>query len=157
MALDKLYLEDSELLDYRTEDPLVAERCLSSRLAMYLQKSIKNYKVDCEYNRHGECIKEIDDQHVFPDIIIHERKVDNKNLAWIELKKENVTEEDKQKDRNRLLYVTSQEKKFKYKYGFLIIISKDKDNTSIELYINGKFKKILSIEQLYLEGIDSSC
>lgn len=134
-VIEKFYNNDSALLYYETDGPLVAERCISARIAMYLQEEFKYYNVDCEYNRHGVNKKVINNKAVYPDIIIHKRKNDDNNLAWIEMKKDFSLEIDK--DRERLKNVTSQNKAYKYQYGFLIIIGDKRENIVIEEYVNG--------------------
>lgn len=90
------------------------ERTITHRLAIFLSKYFEDYNVDCEYNgdieRHDgkkrihflkeqllnrnllripefELEKEIIERAVYPDIIIHERGTNNKNLCVIEVKK----------------------------------------------------------------------
>ena len=81
----------------------VSERCIATRLAMYLREYFDNYNyaVDVEYNRHGEDKKQLHDlvrkhncsrasddggQRVLPDVIVHRRGVDDSNLLIIEMK-----------------------------------------------------------------------
>lgn len=62
---------------------------------MYLQGLFPTHDVDVEYNRHEtdpkrlqgleEC--ETSDGRVFPDIVVHRRGVDDRNLLVIEVKK----------------------------------------------------------------------
>ena len=85
------------------------ERTLTQRLAFYLElqlrKNIKyeNYSVDCEYNRKEEDIKRLkfgkntDKKEIYPDIIVHQRKIKN-NLIAIEMKKTTSRNTDKIKD-----------------------------------------------------------
>lgn len=82
------------------------ERTLTQRLAFYLElqlrKNIKyeNYSVDCEYNRKEEDIKRLkfgkntDKKEIYPDIIVHQRKIKN-NLIAIEMKKTTSRNTDK--------------------------------------------------------------
>ena len=135
-ALEKLYKEDNILLDYNTDDPLVAERCISFRLGYYLQNIFIEYNVDSEYNRHKNEIKRIEDNPIYPDIIIHKRKRDDYNLAWIEIKKSNSKYEETNNDRKRLKSVTYGDNNYGYQYGYLIILSKN--NAIIEIYKEGK-------------------
>lgn len=81
----------------------VSERCIATRLAMYLRDALSaDYDVDVEYNRHGPDKKQLYDlmdkhdcdrdhrrdegQTVLPDVIVHKRGVDS-NLLIIEMKK----------------------------------------------------------------------
>ena len=112
LGLEMFYTHECLLLKYK-----VAERALTHKLAEYLQKIFCNYNVDCEYNKIGdgdpkkvdELIAQISDKLknrqdnkcngdcnnctpnkcvIFPDIIVHRRGKDNKNLLVIEAKTE---------------------------------------------------------------------
>jgi hypothetical protein len=101
-ALDRLVSADRDLFIVDAN-----ERSLTHRLAMYLQEEFREWDVDCEYNRSGEVPKVVarlalsptqDDEHartVFPDIIVHHRRLQD-NLLVIEAKKSSNRErEDK--------------------------------------------------------------
>lgn len=94
-ALQRLINEQPELLDLD-----VTERALSHHLACYLAQVMPvDYQVDVEYNRHGRIPKRLqllprtakDNElraiTVFPDILVHERGTDDKNLLVLEVKK----------------------------------------------------------------------
>ena len=80
----------------------VSERCIATRLAMYLREYFVDYDVDVEYNRHGDDVKQLHDvvrhcprdrgdtgqgQSVLPDVVVHRRGNDDANLLVIEMKK----------------------------------------------------------------------
>ena len=80
----------------------VSERCIATRLAMYLREYFGDYDVDVEYNRDGDIIKKLQSvvqryprsrdeetqcQRVLPDVIVHRRGDHNSNLLVIEMKK----------------------------------------------------------------------
>ncbi len=78
----------------------LSERCIASRLAMYLQPLFRAHVVDVEYNRAGaepkrlnlpdECanFRDADGRSlVVPDIIVHRRGPEGPNLLVVELKK----------------------------------------------------------------------
>lgn len=134
-VLEAFYTQDKELLNYNTYDTKVCERCISSRLAIYLQKEFELLNVDCEYNRHINDYKTVNKQKIYPDIIIHKRKVDNYNLAWIEVKKNTSEEKKIEEDRKRLKFVTNSA--FKYNYGILIILADELKAVKIEYYSSG--------------------
>lgn len=84
---------------YLLENDL-SERCIASRLAMYLQPLFPEHSVDVEYNRAGvipkrlnlpdECANFQDAEGrslVVPDIIVHTRGPKGPNLLVVELKK----------------------------------------------------------------------
>jgi hypothetical protein len=91
IALGVLQKNDSFLLENKAN-----ERTVAHKFAEYLQKQFPDWNVDCEYNRMGTDLKELDgikecDGHrktnrVFPDIIVHQRNQE-RNLIVIELKK----------------------------------------------------------------------
>jgi hypothetical protein len=104
-SLQKLYNSDKVLLEKEFN---INERTVMHRLAIYIEENFPDYDVDCEYNRMlnqagnitegdywaktinlaiEEHISGEDDEAktVFPDIIIHKRKLPI-NLVVIELK-----------------------------------------------------------------------
>ena len=94
-ALRRIEADDRHLLEND-----LAERCIASRLAMYMQPSFNGWSVDVEYNRKGdiakrlgvprECANAVDrngEALVIPDVIVHERGPQGRNLLVIELKK----------------------------------------------------------------------
>lgn len=92
-ALDRLMEFDAHLLQVD-----VNERTLTHRFAVYLQEQLRDWHVDCEYNRNGPDPKRLilhdlqpaaDDtigQTVFPDVIVHMRDTPQ-NYVVIEFKK----------------------------------------------------------------------
>lgn len=94
-ALRALEQADASLFQWN-----LSERCIASRLAIYLQQLFPDHAVDVEYNRIGrepkrlqlppECANFINDQGealVVPDIIVHTRGPDGPNILVLELKK----------------------------------------------------------------------
>jgi hypothetical protein len=84
---------------YLLENDL-SERCIASRLAMYLQAEFPDYDVDVEYDRHGfepkrvglpdECGNRRDREgrsRVIPDLIVHRRGAEGPNILVLEMKK----------------------------------------------------------------------
>ena len=104
------------------------ERTLTQRLAFYLElqlrKNIKyeNYSVDCEYNRKEKDIKRLkfgkntDKKEIYPDIIVHQRKIKN-NLIAIEMKKTTSRNTDKIKDIEKLEALTDRKNDYHYTLG----------------------------------------
>lgn len=110
-ALATFHERDQWLLAHDVNEP-----CISHKLAEYLQDHFCNYHVDCEYNgnihREGRrkriiLLKEelrqlgsirpteedlnLIERLVYPDIIIHRRGSNSKNLCIIEVKKDTNT------------------------------------------------------------------
>ena len=140
-ALRRLRIQDSFLIEACTN-----ERTISHKLAEYLQEEFPDWKVDCEYNRHGMDKKELevprdniswDDleaKTVFPDIIVHRRNTDDYNLLVIEVKKSSNAE-SRQFDNNKLMAFTK--KPYHYNFGLFLEISIIGDVDALKWYSNG--------------------
>ena len=79
---------------------VLSERCITFRLAMYLQNTFPECSVDAGYNRKGASPKTLrlpeqcanyrnndGDPFVVPDIIAHQRGAEGPNVLVLELKK----------------------------------------------------------------------
>jgi hypothetical protein len=95
VALERVAEQDLHLLEVD-----VSERCIASRLAMYLQEQFPEHHVDVEYNRDAETPKRLGlpeecanywDHNrrafVVPDVIVHRRGAAGPNILILELKK----------------------------------------------------------------------
>jgi len=84
-CIDSIYVNESDLFIRNNY-----EVTISTKLAQYLFIEFRNYDVDCEYNKHFDGRKFVEelDAEVRPDIIIHKRGNDKDNLVYIEIKKE---------------------------------------------------------------------
>ncbi|WP_321801281.1 hypothetical protein [Burkholderia sp. BCC1988] len=92
-ALSELLVNDHDLLSIDAN-----ERSITFRFAMYLQRCLPDWTVDCEYNRDGVDPKKLaylgldpdseDDEAktVFPDVIVH-RRGRRENFLVLEFKK----------------------------------------------------------------------
>jgi hypothetical protein len=122
-ALDLLRLHDYYLLK---ED--INERTITHKLAEHLQHYFYSYNVDCEYNRN---INELDslkkirisktEKSVFPDIIVHKRGKNDKNLLIVELKK-STSSESLDYDYLKLMSYTQQNTPNTLNYQFGVFI-----------------------------------
>jgi hypothetical protein len=123
-ALEEVIRNDVHLLDYD-----LSERCIASRLAMYLQKAFPEYSVDVEYNRHGDSPKRLGlpeecanykdsngEALAVPDLIVHRRGSEGPNVLVLELKK-TTNREPRWCDRKRVQAFRAQ---LRYTYGALI-------------------------------------
>jgi hypothetical protein len=94
-SLQELVEKDRYLLEHD-----LSERCIASRLSIYLQARCEGYAVDVEYNRKGELPKRLGlppdcanfrdadgESLVVPDLIVHTRGEAGPNLLVVELKK----------------------------------------------------------------------
>lgn len=124
------------------------ERTLTQRLAFYLElqlrKNIKynDYSVSCEYNKDGEDIKRLkfgknkDEKEIYPDIIVHQRKIKD-NLIVIEMKKTTFNG-DKRKDIEKLKALTDEENEYQYALGIYFELDIAGNSNIIKFFINGK-------------------
>lgn len=135
LALKKFGKNDIKLLEYSID-----EYAYSHHIANYLNENFSTfgYDVDCDYNKEGKAgeVKkgnedlqnlEINNRRkqkkgLRPDIIIHERGVNDNNLLIIEIKKLQAKNRDKENDREKLKKFTKSP--LKYKYGLFLTISK---------------------------------
>lgn len=148
-ALESFYTNDAILLDYKTEDTAVSERCMVFHIGRYMIEKMKSFpclieaNLDCEYNRNFSHPKGMykatreKTKDVIPDLIIHKRKSNRDNLLIIEFKKGKPSKALKQGDIEKLEYFTDAEKEYKYKFGLYIELYKS-NSAKIEVYQSGK-------------------
>lgn len=124
----------------------VSERAITHKLAEYLQDQFPELNVDCEYNRNfelGEYARKtlyvLNDERqagieaglaeddllaisTYPDIIVHRRLTNAKNLLIVEVKKANSSV-NQNHDHRKLEAFTdnSQRNTYHYKYGVFIL------------------------------------
>ncbi len=149
------------------------ERSIAHRLAIYLEYEVKkdNLNVDCEYNKitnnkdstnkmvevtkSSDSEKTVKYMHYIPDIIIHERESQNRNLLVIEMKfikkynrRKNKSENKSEKKDYEKLISYSESKSLKYCYASYIEFRKDEAYLRIYSRELKKdiFKEILSYE-----------
>jgi hypothetical protein len=87
-AINMVFKHDSFLLEHS-----VNERSITHKLAEYLRPIFGSYHIDCEYNRHGLDVKTLPREcrgknirYVYPDVVVHIRGNDDRNLLVIEAK-----------------------------------------------------------------------
>lgn len=83
-SLEEYFKEDHELL-YKNN---LYEPTFSHRIARYLEKYFDEYHIDCEYSKAISDPK-VDEnaKRIRPDIIVHTRNTNERNLLIIEVKK----------------------------------------------------------------------
>lgn len=113
-ALKQFFVEDKYLLENDLN-----ECTINHKLACVLQEYFPEWDVDCEYNKDGWKIKELElpkdkidwndteAKSVFPDIIIHIRGEGGPNLLVIEVKKSSNTT-NRTHDNNKLKAYTKE-------------------------------------------------
>ena len=134
-ALHSFFENDSDLLHLN-----VNERSITHKLAEHLQNSFSGLKVDCEYNRKGDNKKSekvlANNEKVFPDIVVHKRGTNNKNLLVIETKKKGRSikrDIEKLEEFSGFLYG--------YKIGLLLVFDVEKKSLNkVVCFQNGKIK-----------------
>lgn len=129
----------------------VNERTIAHKLAEYLQQHIPEFNVDCEYNRfekaeindiikrieiprNGENWDHLKIRNVNPDIIIHERGPQGRNILVVEVKKSS-NQESETLDRNKLIVFTQEP--LNYDFGLFLKIDIENNNDIIDWYYNG--------------------
>lgn len=144
-ALRDLQRQDSFLL---VND--LHERSIAHQFAVYLQRYFRSYRVDCEYNGNlqsesGRKViyslnselnnirattqialdnpmeEEMEALKVFPDIIVHHRGHNTKNLLVIEIKKSS-NRRYHQFDKEKLCAFTAVGCEFQYNFGLFLEI-----------------------------------
>jgi hypothetical protein len=147
------------------------ERLLAAHLAHYLQPLFQGYNVDCEYN--GDTEKETDrkslemasnrlieigwrlnaddNYSITPDIIIHERGRNDRNIAVIEVKKDISDKKGKEYDLLKLEHLTIDYSgnHYNYQLGIALIINTDNNAGTCEkkFFQKGIQKNIEELEQ----------
>ncbi len=125
-AVERLIERDSYLLRQR-----VHERSISHKLGCYLQEQFPGWDVDCEYSRDRHLLKhlalpprrgasdEVEDRRVLPDVIVHRRGDNARNLLVVEVKTAWSRDTEDDWDRKKLrAYKDRQE--LGYRYGYFL-------------------------------------
>lgn len=143
-TLDILYVNENYLFENNS-----SERNMVFHFARYFtvllnNTYLKDYNVDCEYNKNKLGYKEImynfdNKQHkIYPDLILHERGSNKNNILAIEFKKfNNYNKLSKEKDYYKLKALTNNHGEFKYKLGLFIILGKKRELVKIIYFVNG--------------------
>lgn len=164
-ALDMLYSKDSHLMRYEPENcdiengsHHVGERAIVFRLAHYMENLMRedvcfeNLDLDCEYNRNKGELKTLPSfgNGVYPDIIIHKRGSNDKNIAVIEIK--TYWNSDQSRDEIKISEFTDPKGKYRFIRGVLILISPERKDVRIEMKGDSEFyfdrDQIKSIESV---------
>jgi len=131
-TLSRVYAEDAELLSDNID---VCERSLMHRFTHYFMEYVESGKdvfyeglhVDGEYNRQGRdgCPKLRCGKPIYPDVIVHARGDNRRNLCVIEFKKANgkgsLETQGFKTDVEKLKFLTGAACKFHYDWGVHII------------------------------------
>ena len=150
-ALREFYENDSLLFNYTTTAS--SERSMVFRIGHYMQNAINKNElyngliIDCEYNRHGNNVKQIKKEKILPDLILHKRKNDRSkndesNILIMEFKKY-VKKSNRGdgwiNDLEKLKYLTNKKYEYGYRYGFHVVLKNEE--AEISVYNNGEEQK----------------
>ncbi len=159
-CLNELFAKDFPLLKND-----VSERAITHKLAEYIQIRFADWNVDCEYNRNtvlgprntkelkiqrDEIAGQIDQSKdeddllsisAYPDIIVHLRETNDKNLLVVEMKKKN-SKVTRDYDFRKLRAYTemSKDNKYHYQYGVFIMLetgNKEPQKPELTWFIEG--------------------
>lgn len=150
-ALSALYHDEAEVVAINANERCMAAivfACMKEKMAAV--ESLKQYKIDYEYNREGPngvpkelFVKYVEDKEkknhlIIPDLTIHKRQKNScgDNLLLVEFKKTDVPYKD---DIAKLEEMTKQDTdgKFRYKAGLLVVFGTLLSETKFKVYVNG--------------------
>jgi hypothetical protein len=123
----------------------LGERTLAHRLAVQIEKQFPGWEVDCDYDRLGErtlrlphgTIVSTDDhfgKSVYPDIVVHQRRIPN-NLLAIEVRKA-ANRQPAEHDQQKLRALTDPHLWFAYRIGVDLTLAKNSVASS-DVYVGG--------------------
>jgi len=139
-CIDRFYENDIDLLNRDNY-----EVTITAKFASYLASQFSSYTVDCEYNKHlaskKDAIVNGIPRLVRPDIVIHSRGTNQRNLVCIEIKTDH-NGDNRDEDVHKLIGMTknSLDKKYAYNYtlGVFLDFYRDKSRLVKRFFINGK-------------------
>jgi hypothetical protein len=144
LALDLFYESDSLLVNLK-----VNERAICHHFAIYLKLLFQDYNIDCEYDKHGDDFKKLENisecserkktDRILPDILVHKRCNDKNNLIILEIKSKSDADSC---DIKKLELMTNSKGQFKYDFGVFIKFEKERKNINLRLFIEGEENKI---------------
>lgn len=142
-SLDTLYTNDHYLIWNRRSgsENHVGERALMFRFGIYFdmfaQMRFPKYHVDSEYNRNMDNPKVLPSwgHGCYPDLILHQRGKNSRNLLVIEAK--TWWSPDQTEDRLKIKQFCDPRGEYQYKYGALIFIGKMRTSARIRFYTAG--------------------
>ena len=139
-CIKKLYKNDGDII---AND--INERTITHKLAEYLCPYFRHYSVDVDYNRNIDKSKEYNNgKKGLPDIVVHKRKLKEKNLLIIEVKKVGQNQ-GRDTDQKKLEAFTNKEGDYGYQLGLFLDIAKNWQDTELTWYKGGILKKIVKL------------
>ncbi len=141
-ALEQVYNIDFSLIQKRAH-----ERSIAFRFGLYFSDTIAQTSfgnddeltIDFDYNRNGEGIKDMNgfslSHGVYPDIILHRRGLNDKNIVALEFK--GYWTAEGRDDEKLKGFTHPTENDYQYGLGVFILIGTTLDNCEIGYYKNG--------------------
>lgn len=165
-ALDMVYEKDAYLINHKPEDWIlntleekavaedinkakkyhIGERAIVFRVGHYFQtlmdekyKDLQSYHLDCEYNRNLFDVKKMLEfaKGTYPDLILHERGSNRKNLIVIEFKGW-WNSDDGEKDIKKIKSFTSPKESYKYQFGVFVRLTQKRTDCIPRWFENEK-------------------
>jgi hypothetical protein len=146
-ALERVYSQDFLLIQNRAH-----ERSIAFRFGFYFSEIIEftsfgndiELTIDFDYNRNGEGVKDMEgfslSHGVYPDIILHRRGYNNKNVVVFEFKPA-WRMKGYQEDLEKLIGFTNPIiNDYQYGLGVFIRFGETLDNCEIVYYKNGELE-----------------
>jgi hypothetical protein len=146
-TIGSLYRYDISLMERRAN-----ERSIAFRFGLYFNETIRassfaqdpDLTIDFDYNRNLDNVKNMhgfNDRHgVYPDIILHHRGFNDKNIFVIEFKgiwNRNV--DDRKRDFTKLIEFTHPDRNdYQYGLGVFIDLGYDFDGCRFTYFLNGE-------------------
>jgi hypothetical protein len=141
-SVHEFYQNDESLLTDGEQRRSGMEQACAFRIGFYLcnlikDTKIKSYNVDMEYNKNGIRQKFIKvEQKTRPDLIVHERWKNTRNLLIVEFK--DVESNHVCSDIEKLKFFTNPSEEYKYKIGVLVELGYKEDDVNYRYFQKGK-------------------
>lgn len=144
-ALERVYSQDFSLIERRAH-----ERSIAFRFGLYFCEIIQftsfgddaELTIDFDYNRNGEGVKDMEgfslSHGVYPDIILHRRGFNNKNVVAFEFK--GYWTADGRDEEKLMGFTHPTRNNYQYGLGAFIRFGETLDNCEVVYYKNGELE-----------------
>jgi len=149
-AVSEFYEKDHKLLFDKDNRPRYGmEQSCFFRIAHYFCNRVSKthlvtYDIDVEYNKNGRTSKIIDGKKIRPDLIVHERHGNERNLLAVECKYGKYGTKNIYRDRKKLAGLTCNNGEYNFALGLLVILHQKQDSSAV-------------IYKYFKEGREISC
>jgi len=129
-AVSAAYAEPNLVERNDEKDKEGYEQTFAFRVGIHLHELLKRTEyarlnLDCEYNKHGDDPKRINGKGIRPDLLIHSRGNDDKNILAVEFAGWWQKDEKIGDDKTKLRDLTLHDGAYGYCLGVLVEIGKD--------------------------------